>query len=80
MYFKCYNLDIAGKSVMRFGDMSRQRWCYISEVVVENVEVDWLSLIPDSYFVGCFFILSVLQIFKKINFINILKLFYFLNF
>ena len=39
---------------MRFGDMSRQGWSYISEVVVESVEVDWLSLIPDSYFVGWF--------------------------
>ena len=39
---------------MRFGDMSRQGWSYISEVVVESVEVDWLSLIPDSYLLAAF--------------------------
>ena len=67
---------------MRFGDMSRQGWSYISEVMVESVEVDWLSLIPDSYFVGCFFIFLFLWFFffKKINFTNILKHLYFLNF
>ena len=64
---------------MRFGDMSRQGWSYISEVVVESVEVDWLSLIPDSYFVGCFLIFLFLWFFK-INFTNILKHFYFLSF
>ena len=51
---------------MKFGDMSRQGWSYISEVVVESVEVDWVSLSPDYYFVGCFFILSVSQIKKYI--------------
>ena len=50
---------------MRFGDMSRQGWSYISEVVVESVEVDWLSLIPDSYFVGCFLIFLFLWLFLR---------------
>ena len=65
---------------MRFGDMSRQGWSYISEVMVESVEVDWLSLIPDSYFVGCFFILLFLWLFlRKLILLTFLKHF-FLNF
>ena len=66
---------------MRFGDMSRQGWSYISEVVVESVEVDWLSLIPDSYFVGCFLIFLFLWLFlRKLILLTFLKHFYFLNF
>ena len=47
----------------RFTETSRQGWFYINKVVVENMEVDCPGLITDSdtYPVGCFFILSILQ-------------------
>ena len=45
--------------MMRLRDKSRKDWSYISEVVVESVEVDWLGLISDSDTYWPFFILSV---------------------